>query len=171
MRLGTCLLIGGHTPQGALHKLADFCSAPVAGFYSAVDNRYPHLCLVPVQRMLVRQKAVVQGGPRYRYRSNVCWSVKKLLSKADRVTTSVAIVSLVTRIPALNLFAIAAISSQASSISIDPVRPLDKTPRLWVNAVVATLVPCRLALTSANACGPISCASAQPEPTQLGIPR
>ncbi len=38
MRLGTCLLIGGHTPQGALHKLADFCSAPVAGFYSAVDN-------------------------------------------------------------------------------------------------------------------------------------
>ncbi len=39
MRLGTCLLIGGHTPQGALHKLADFCSAPVAGFYSAVDNQ------------------------------------------------------------------------------------------------------------------------------------
>ncbi len=38
MRLGTCLLIGGHTPQGALHKLADFCSAPVAGFYSAVDR-------------------------------------------------------------------------------------------------------------------------------------
>ncbi len=38
MRLGTCLLIGGHTPQGALHKLADFCSAPVAGFYSAVDS-------------------------------------------------------------------------------------------------------------------------------------
>ncbi len=39
MRLGTCLLIGGHTPQGALHKLADFCSAPVAGFYSAVDRQ------------------------------------------------------------------------------------------------------------------------------------
>ncbi len=39
MRLGTCLLIGGHTPQGALHKLADFCSAPVAGFYSAVDSQ------------------------------------------------------------------------------------------------------------------------------------
>ncbi len=55
MRLGTCLLIGGHTPQGALHKLADFCSAPVAGFYSAVDtNQTEALMLwVPVAVLAV----------------------------------------------------------------------------------------------------------------------
>jgi len=38
MRLGTCLLIEGHTPQGAHPKLADFCSAPLADFYAAVDT-------------------------------------------------------------------------------------------------------------------------------------
>ena len=38
MRLGTCLLFEGRTPQGAPIKLADFCSAPVAGFYTAVDT-------------------------------------------------------------------------------------------------------------------------------------
>ena len=37
MRLGTCLLYEGHTLQGAPTKLAYFCSAPVAGFYAAVD--------------------------------------------------------------------------------------------------------------------------------------
>ena len=38
MRLGTCLLYEGHTLQGAPTKLAYFCSAPVAGFYAAVDS-------------------------------------------------------------------------------------------------------------------------------------
>ncbi len=35
MRLGTYLLFEGRTPQGAPTKLADFCSAPLAGFYTA----------------------------------------------------------------------------------------------------------------------------------------
>lgn len=38
MRLGPCLLIEGRTLQGARVQLAYFCAAPVAGFYSAVDN-------------------------------------------------------------------------------------------------------------------------------------
>jgi hypothetical protein len=38
MRLGTCLLFERRTLQGAHPKLADFCSAPVAGFYAAVDT-------------------------------------------------------------------------------------------------------------------------------------
>jgi hypothetical protein len=38
MRLGTCLLPEGLTLQGAHLKMASFCSAPVAGFYAAVDN-------------------------------------------------------------------------------------------------------------------------------------
>jgi hypothetical protein len=38
MRLGTCLLFEGCTLQGAHPKLAYFCSAPVAGFYAAVDT-------------------------------------------------------------------------------------------------------------------------------------
>ena len=38
MRLGTCLLFEGRTLQGAHPKLAYFCSAPVAGFYAAVDK-------------------------------------------------------------------------------------------------------------------------------------
>ena len=38
MRLGTCLLFEGRTLQGAHPKLAYFCSAPVAGFYAAVDS-------------------------------------------------------------------------------------------------------------------------------------
>ena len=37
MRLGPCLLIGSRKLQGASAKLADFCSAPMAGFYAAVD--------------------------------------------------------------------------------------------------------------------------------------
>jgi len=37
MRLGTSLLHEGRTLQGVHPKLADFCSAPVAGFYAAVD--------------------------------------------------------------------------------------------------------------------------------------
>jgi len=39
MRLGPCLLFKGRTLQGAYLKLAYFCSAPVAGFYTAVDSR------------------------------------------------------------------------------------------------------------------------------------
>ena len=38
MRLGTCLLFEGHTLQGAHPKLACFRSAPMAGFYAAVDS-------------------------------------------------------------------------------------------------------------------------------------
>ena len=38
MRLGTCLLFEGRTLQGAHPKLAYFCSAPVEGFYAAVDS-------------------------------------------------------------------------------------------------------------------------------------
>ena len=38
MRLGTCLLYEGRTLQGARAQLADFCSASLAGFYSAVDT-------------------------------------------------------------------------------------------------------------------------------------
>jgi hypothetical protein len=38
MRLGTCLLYGGHTLQGARTKMAYFCSAPMEGFYAAVDS-------------------------------------------------------------------------------------------------------------------------------------
>ena len=40
MRLGPCLLFEGHTLQGAHPKLACFCSAPVAGFYAAVDTEF-----------------------------------------------------------------------------------------------------------------------------------
>lgn len=39
MRLGPGLLYEGRTLQGARPKLADFCSATMAEFYSAVDNR------------------------------------------------------------------------------------------------------------------------------------
>lgn len=38
MRLGTSLLYESRTLQGAHPKMADFYSAPVAGFYSAVDT-------------------------------------------------------------------------------------------------------------------------------------
>ena len=38
MRLGTCLLYEGRTLQGALNKMVDICSAPVADFYAAVDS-------------------------------------------------------------------------------------------------------------------------------------
>ena len=37
MRLGPGLLYEGRTLQGARPKLADFCSATMAEFYSAVD--------------------------------------------------------------------------------------------------------------------------------------
>ena len=39
MRLGPGLLYEGRTLQGARAKLADFCYAPMAEFYSAVDRR------------------------------------------------------------------------------------------------------------------------------------
>ena len=39
MRLGTCLLNESRTLQGARAQMAYFCSATVAGFYSAVDTR------------------------------------------------------------------------------------------------------------------------------------
>ena len=39
MRLGPGLLYEGRTLQGARPKLADFCSATMAEFYSAVDSR------------------------------------------------------------------------------------------------------------------------------------
>ena len=38
MRLGPGLLYEGRTLQGARPKLADFCSATMAEFYSAVDS-------------------------------------------------------------------------------------------------------------------------------------
>lgn len=38
MRLGPCLLFESRSLQGAHPKLADFCSAPVVGFCSAVDK-------------------------------------------------------------------------------------------------------------------------------------
>lgn len=40
MRLGPGLLYEGRTLQGARPKLADFCSATMAEFYSAVDRMY-----------------------------------------------------------------------------------------------------------------------------------
>ena len=40
MRLGPGLLYEGRTLQGARPKLADFCSATMAEFYSAVDSAY-----------------------------------------------------------------------------------------------------------------------------------
>ncbi|KZZ23865.1 hypothetical protein A3753_18500 [Sulfitobacter sp. HI0082] len=49
MRLGPGLLYEGRTLQGARPKLADFCSATMAEFYSAVD-RQPWLRRV--QRLL-----------------------------------------------------------------------------------------------------------------------
>lgn len=39
MRLGPGLLYEGRTLQGARPKLADFCSATMAEFYSAVDSQ------------------------------------------------------------------------------------------------------------------------------------
>jgi|GEM_PF-1907943 len=39
MRLGPGLLYEGRTLQGARPKLADFCSATMAEFYSAVDTK------------------------------------------------------------------------------------------------------------------------------------
>ena len=39
MRLGTGLLYESRTLQGAHPKMADFCSAPLADFYAAVDNQ------------------------------------------------------------------------------------------------------------------------------------
>ena len=39
MRLGPCLLFEGRTLQGAHPKLADYCSALVAGFYAAVNTQ------------------------------------------------------------------------------------------------------------------------------------
>ena len=41
MRLGPGLLYEGRTLQGARPKLADFCSATMAEFYSAVDSELP----------------------------------------------------------------------------------------------------------------------------------
>ena len=41
MRLGPGLLYEGRTLQGARPKLADFCSATMAEFYSAVDSVGP----------------------------------------------------------------------------------------------------------------------------------
>ncbi|CUH84419.1 hypothetical protein TM5383_01629 [Thalassovita mediterranea] len=43
MRLGPGLLYEGRTLQGARPKLADFCSATMAEFYSAVDKHYEHI--------------------------------------------------------------------------------------------------------------------------------
>ena len=48
MRLGTCLLYEGRTLQGARTKLADFCSAPMAGSYSAVDTSNDPPCDVGI---------------------------------------------------------------------------------------------------------------------------
>jgi len=42
MRLGPGLLYEGRTLQGARPKLADFCSATMAEFYSAVDRCPAH---------------------------------------------------------------------------------------------------------------------------------
>ena len=47
MRLGPGLLYEGRTLQGARPKLADFCSATMAEFYSAVDNTNGHTYLAP----------------------------------------------------------------------------------------------------------------------------
>ena len=48
MRLGPGLLYEGRTLQGARPKLADFCSATMAEFYSAVDS-----CKSPNERIHV----------------------------------------------------------------------------------------------------------------------
>ena len=45
MRLGTCLLFEGRTLQGAHPKLAYFCAATVAGFYTAVDSQFEKLLM------------------------------------------------------------------------------------------------------------------------------
>ena len=59
MRLGTCLLYEGHTLQGAPTKLAYFCSAPVAGFYAAVDmwtalNQPAKACEKPTSKQVTK---------------------------------------------------------------------------------------------------------------------
>ena len=56
MRLGPGLLYEGRTLQGARPKLADFCSATMAEFYSAVD-RY---CL---EQLFVTRVFTVATGP------------------------------------------------------------------------------------------------------------
>src|SRR6056297_432613 len=55
MRLGPGLLYEGRTLQGARAKLAGFCSAPMAEFYSAVDNHVAgeHLSTRPVIASIV----------------------------------------------------------------------------------------------------------------------
>ena len=57
MRLGPGLLYEGRTLQGARPKLADFCSATMAEFYSAVDTD----ALTKITRMELVEKAGAQG--------------------------------------------------------------------------------------------------------------
>ncbi|MEY8879818.1 hypothetical protein [Donghicola sp. XS_ASV15] len=55
MRLGPGLLYEGRTLQGARPKLADFCSATMAEFYSAVDIYSSHDFLTDRSRSLGNQ--------------------------------------------------------------------------------------------------------------------
>ena len=54
MRLGPGLLYEGRTLQGARPKLADFCSATMAEFYSAVDTYLIYLTLIIAPPLLSR---------------------------------------------------------------------------------------------------------------------
>ncbi len=79
MRLGTCLLIGGHTPQGALHKLADFCSAPVAGFYSAVDTSHAQR-LYPLSKCPAAQGAATLIRGQWQIGNSLHWSLDVVMN-------------------------------------------------------------------------------------------
>ena len=66
MRLGPGLLYEGRTLQGARPKLADFCSATMAEFYSAVDTgRWGVECLAGLAG-LPALGATLVAGTRYR---------------------------------------------------------------------------------------------------------
>ena len=59
MRLGTGLLDESRTLQGARTKLANFCSAPLAGFFAAVDSPCARLPLGVINRLFPHMRMVI----------------------------------------------------------------------------------------------------------------
>ena len=58
MRLGTCLLYEGHSIQGARTKMAYFCSAPMEGFYAAVDTLVPNRASIETKPCAIFDKEI-----------------------------------------------------------------------------------------------------------------